>query len=97
MRREISDLVSKAQLPTSKGGVKQIQEWQAAFERITPPISDEEARALAYLFPETEDDCFGLAWSLVHLVETAPHWPLRDCLQDESKPWIARLRQRSST
>lgn len=96
MRPEVSHLVSKGPLPSSRGGVQQIKDWQEAFEQIKPPISDEEAKALITLFPTTDDDCFGLAWSLVHLVETAPHWPLQDCLQDTGKPWVARLRQRCS-
>src|SRR5262245_11640318 len=96
MRAEIAHLLSKGPIPSSKGNVQQIKEWQEAFERITPPVSDEEAEALTGLFPPDDDDCFGLAWSLIHLVETSPHWPLQRCLQDTNKPWIARLRRRSS-
>ena len=94
MRPEVTHLVSKGPLPSSKAGVKQIKEWHEAFEKIKAPISDEEAKALTALFPGTEDDCFGLGWSLLHLVETCPHWPLHDCLHDVGRPWIARLRQR---
>jgi hypothetical protein len=96
MRPEVSNLVSKGPVPSAQGGVPQIKEWQEAFEKIKPPISDDEAKALIGLFPASDDDCFGLAWSLIHVVETCPHWPLRECLQDTDKPWLARLRQRSS-
>jgi len=96
MRPEVKQLVSRGPLPGSKAGVQQVKEWQEAFEKIKPPISDEEAKALSSLFPPTDDDCFGLAWSLIHLVETSPHWPLQECLQNSDEPWVARLRQRSS-
>jgi hypothetical protein len=59
-------------------------------------LSDEEAEALTSLFPSTEDECFGLAWSMIHLIETAPHWPLEQCLQNTSNPWVAYLQQRRS-
>jgi hypothetical protein len=96
MRAEVLHLLSKGRLPSSNRSLQQIAEWQEALEKIKPPISDEEAEALTALFPETGDDCFGLAWSLIHLVETSPHWPLERCLEVVSNPWIVRLRQRSS-
>ena len=45
---------------------------------ITPtkqPISNDEAKILLKLFGS--DDCFGLAWTLVHLIESAADWPLK--------------------
>jgi hypothetical protein len=96
MREETLDLVSKGRLPSSKDSVDQIGKWQSALEKIEAPISDEEAKALTHLFPDTEDDCFGMAWSLIHLVESAPNWPLRDCLRNERNPWFVLLRERAS-
>jgi hypothetical protein len=71
-------------------------EWQKSLQKVKPPLSDEEAEALVGLFPDSEDECFGLAWSMIHLVETAPHWPLKQCLSDKTNPWIANLRKRCS-
>lgn len=42
-----------------------------------------------------QDDCFGLAWSMLHLIETSPNWPLADVLSDFSNEWIYRLRERA--
>ena len=94
MRPEVLRLVDRGSMPPSTEDVERIREWQEALEDITAPVSDEEATALVELFPRTEDDCLGLAWSLLHLIETCPHWPLRALLQDMDKPWIAYLRQR---
>jgi hypothetical protein len=55
-------------------------------------LSDEEARILVGLFGP--DDCFGLEWSLVGLVETAPGWLLADCNENTDNEWIQLLRQR---
>jgi hypothetical protein len=61
---------------------------------ITKPVSDEEARALVRLFGP-DDSCYGIAWTLLHLIETAPHWPLRDCLPKNAGEWIELLRIRA--
>ncbi|MFC9692916.1 hypothetical protein ACFTSF_30480 [Kribbella sp. NPDC056951] len=34
------------------------------------PVTDEETQQLTLAFGD--DDCFGVAWSLLHLIETAP-------------------------
>ncbi len=71
------------------------EDWLKQFEesilKVTPPITNDEARALIKLFGP--DDCFGLAWSLVHLIESAPDWPLGDCLTDMSNQWIKLLKE----
>ena len=57
-------------LPAESDEPEQIERYQSALRRIEPPVTDEEAKALVECFGP--DDCFGLAWSLVHLVETSP-------------------------
>jgi len=57
---------------------------------IKEPVTDDEARILVTLFGP--DDLFGLAYTVVHLVETAPGWPLEDCLQDTGNRFVATLR-----
>lgn len=42
-----------------------------------------------------QDSCFGLAWSLLHLIETSPNWPLSDVLSNCSNEWVLRLRDRA--
>jgi hypothetical protein len=95
MRPEVEQLIRIGPLPASSSDIATIKQWQRAVEKITPPLSDEEATALAGLFPPIEDECYGLAWTLVHLVESAPHWPLKECLQDGANPWIVGFRQRA--
>ena len=91
MRPEVEELISRGRLPSSDSDFVKIQQWQETLEKINPPLSNEEAAALIELFPADEDECYGLAWTLVHIVETAPSWPLQECLENEGNPWIARL------
>lgn len=62
--------------------------------KIERPISNDDARALATIFGP--DDCFDLAWTLLHIIETVPDWPLEDVLNDASNEWIDRLKQRAN-
>jgi hypothetical protein len=93
IRPEIAELVSLGPFPSSKDTVVDVIDRQAELlKRIDRPVSDEEARELVKLFGP--DDYYGGAWTLVHLIETAPNWPLTDCLTDDSIEWIARLKMR---
>ena len=56
------------------------------------PLTDDEARSLVGLFGI--DDAYGVAWSLLHLIETAPNWPIADGLEDTSNEWVDRLKRR---
>jgi hypothetical protein len=94
MRIEIVELANLGQLPSSSSQVERIMNWQAILEAIVPPVSNDEAAVLAELLPSTEDDCFGLAWSLVHLIESSPGWPIPSCLDRHGHPWIEILKLR---
>ena len=94
MRSEIANLVQLGTLPSERGASpERIQQFEQCYRAISRPVSDEEARALVALFGN--DGCFGLASSLVHLIETAPAWPLVDCLENTENEWVAELRQRA--
>jgi hypothetical protein len=67
--------------------------YEGLLSRVTPPVSNDEARSLVHLFGP--DDCYGLAWTLLHLIESAPGWPLHDCLNDIRNEWTERLRLRA--
>jgi len=95
IRREISDLSGLGSFPSSRDVVPEVITKQEELLRsIVPPVTDEEARQLIKLFGP--DDYYGGAWTVLHLVETAPHWPLWDCLANTSNEWIARLRERAA-
>ena len=95
MQPAVERLVQIGLLPTSDvATAPTLQELEALLAKVQTPISDSEARALVRLFGP--DDCFGLAWSLLHLIETSPGWPIADALDGLHGEWIDRLRERSA-
>jgi hypothetical protein len=96
IRPEVRQLVELGPLPDSANAARsstELENYQRLIEMIEKPVSNEEAEALATLFGP--DDCFGLAWSLVHLIESAPDWPLLHRLPDTDNEWIELLRTRA--
>ena len=96
MRNEILALIKLGELPDNSSDADEelIFKYEFLLENIPRPVSDSEAKILATLFGM--DDCFGLAWTLVHLIESAPSWPISECLQGEN-PWVKFLIKRSGT
>jgi hypothetical protein len=72
-----------------------LREYQSLLHSISQPVSMEEAVALAEMFGP--DDCFGLAWTVLHLIESAPGWPSLDRLPASENQWIVLLRDRATS
>jgi hypothetical protein len=95
MQPAVERLVQIGPLPSSSvASVPELQEVEALLAKVQTPITDDEARALVRLFGP--DDCFGLAWPLLHLIETSPGWPIEDALHGLQGEWIDRLRERAA-
>lgn len=96
MQPAIRQLLTLGPFPSDDDAeVDQLELIDALIKQINSPISDNEALALMKLFGP--DDLYGLAWSLLHLIETAPNWPPRDVLdaiEAGSNEWIDRLKER---
>jgi hypothetical protein len=90
MRKEVQELINMGPLPDCETGEEeQLKMYESLLSRVTPPVSNDEAKGLVRLFGP--DDCYGLAWTLLHLIESAPGWPLHDCLKDIRNEWTERL------
>jgi len=97
MRIEIKQLETLGPLPLeSDAAPERLEIYEHLLKSIVAPLSDEEARVLTKIFGPDQDSCFGLAWKLVHLIETAPGWPLNDCVEDTNDGWLAVLRERAN-
>ena len=95
MRPEVRQLVAMAPLPTentSGAGVEEVERFEYLLHGIEPPVTDEEAVALAHLFGP--DDCYGLAATVLYLVETAPGWPIEAAIEASNPLWARTLRNR---
>ncbi|WGS87728.1 hypothetical protein [Methylomonas sp. UP202] len=95
MRPEIQQLIDLGPLPPeAEASLGYLREAEGLLRAIEKPLSDEEARNLISLFGPP-DSCYGFAWSLLHLIETAPSWPMADCLENPKNEWVSSLRDRA--
>jgi hypothetical protein len=79
MRQEVQELSNPGPLPDYETvDEEQLKMYESLLSSVTPPISDAAARSVVHLFGP--DECYGLAWTLLHLIETALGWSLHDCL-----------------
>ncbi|MEV6594217.1 hypothetical protein [Streptomyces acidicola] len=92
LRCEVADLVAAGPFPDEDAEVEAIEETQLLLERVPKPVTDKEARALATLFGT--DNCFGLAWTLLHLIETAPGAILAEYEECADNKWVQMLNVR---
>ena len=94
MRPEIKRLLLLGPLPSEDdASVDHLRLVEAELKSVAKPLTDDEARALVSLFGS--DGCFGVAWSFLHLIETAPGWPIADCLTNLENEWVISLRDRA--
>lgn len=94
VRTEVDELEKLGPLPSEdEAGVAQLERIEKLYRAITRPITDDEARVLVELFGP--DGCYGVASSFMHLIETAPGWPLKECLQQLNNEWKVELRNRA--
>jgi len=93
MQKSIELLIALGPLPpASLADASALKEFERQLAAVQSPVTDEEAGALTKLFGP--DDCFGLAWTLLHLVESAPGWPIKDVLAEMQGKWGDVLRER---
>jgi hypothetical protein len=93
VRTEVLDFVALGPLPSEEGDASAFAEHQGCLERIERPISDEEAVLLVRMFGP--DDCYGAAWTLLHLIESAPSSPLKQRPSSSDDEWLTRLWDRA--
>jgi hypothetical protein len=95
MRPEITRLILLGPLPSeAEASVEYLRQVETLLLSVTKPVSNGEARALVRLFGH--DGCFGLASTVLHLIESAPGWPLVDCLANSNNVWVAALQDRAA-
>ena len=74
IRPEIEELERLGPLPADDDdypGIDQkLFDVEHLLAAVDPPVTVEEGRVLAALFPRDGGTCYGLAWSLLHLIET---------------------------
>lgn len=90
VRAEVQALLSLGPLPPSTdASPHQSEQYRVLIEQLPTPVTDEEARLLLDLFGE--DDYMDLAWTLLQVIETAPHCPLTEAPAADANDWLVRL------
>ncbi|WP_344624577.1 hypothetical protein [Kitasatospora arboriphila] len=70
VRPEVQVFTADGPLPDGNSTAEEIDRRCAQLRAVSAPVTSEEAAALAACFGP--DDCYGVAWTLLHLVETGP-------------------------
>jgi hypothetical protein len=94
MQEAVEGLVRNGALPSDDlATATEVAMIETLLSQVHKPVTDDEAVALVGLFPPA--GCFGLEWTLLHLIETAPGWPVDEALRDRQGEWVDTLRERS--
>ncbi|MEV5439823.1 hypothetical protein AB0K80_28025 [Streptomyces sp. NPDC052682] len=93
MRPEVQAFVTDGPLPGWDASEEEIARRVAQLEAIPKPVTGEEARALVSCFGP--DDCYGVAWTLLHLIETGPDPVLTAAPGPDANEWHQRLYDRA--
>ncbi|MGW1364294.1 hypothetical protein ACWCQP_43665 [Streptomyces chartreusis] len=91
MRPEVPTFVADDPLPDWEAE-EEISRRVTQLEAISKPVTGDEAAALVTCFGS--DDCFGVAWTLLHLIETGPNPVLRTKPAPDANEWHHRLYDR---
>ncbi|MEV4418173.1 hypothetical protein [Catellatospora sp. NPDC049609] len=96
VRDEVVAFCSLGVLPSEQDndedGDEAFEELERRLLAIAKPVTDEEAQLLTACFGE--DNCFGLSWTLLHLVESAPSAVITTEPVQGANPWHVRLWRR---
>jgi hypothetical protein len=93
VRQEVAELLTLGAMPDSQANESTIGAFERAVEKIAPLLTNDEAVALTACFGP--DDCFGLAWTLVHLIESAPGAVVPNDPGLQASEWIRLLWERA--
>lgn len=89
MRPEVRAFVAEGALPDWDADEAEIDARVVQLEAITAPVTADEAAALAACFGP--DDCYGVAWTLLHLIETGPDPVFVTRPSTDANEWHHRL------
>lgn len=97
VRDEVRELLKLGSQPSEEELIRNpsplLEKYEHLLLSIEKPVTDEEAKLLTGLFGV--DGCFGLGWTLLHLIETAPNWPEAGELENSANEWMQLLKDRA--
>lgn len=95
VRDEVAEFLALGPLPPSHAADEaHLTRLTDTLMKITMPLSTDEAVLLAATFGP--DECFGLAWTLVHLIESVPGGAPLNRIPESDNDWVQLLRERAA-
>jgi len=92
-QQAVIELAALGSLPSEEEAtVEGLQKFEQLISLVHKPVSDEDASMLVKILGP--DDCYGGAWTLVHLIESAPGWPIPEALAVAHHAWRQELCER---
>lgn len=89
VRPEVQTFVDAGPLPHEDADVEDIKQRQEQLEAISKPVTADEAALLVHTFGP--DELYGIAWSLLHLIETAPESPVTEQPARDANSFVQQL------
>jgi hypothetical protein len=94
MQPSIQKLASLGGLPSADDANPDfLEKFQNLLITVHRPVTDKEAETLVGLLGP--DDCYGLAWTMIHIIEEAPGWPLSEAINKANREWAEVLLARA--
>jgi hypothetical protein len=93
MRSEVHDFTAEGPLPGEDADEREIGRRAEQLAAISRPVTPAEARALTTCFGH--DNCYGVAWTLLHLIETCPDLELTAEPAADANQWHQLLWRRT--
>ncbi|MET8136249.1 hypothetical protein [Streptomyces sp. NPDC005251] len=93
MKLQVQVFVADGPLPDWDASEDEIDRRVHQLNTILKPVTGEEAKALASCFGP--DDCYGVAWTLLHIIETGPNPVLTTEPGPDANEWHQRLYDRA--
>jgi hypothetical protein len=93
MRPEVQAFIADGPLPDWDASAEEIDCRGEQLTAISRPVTGEEARSLIACFGP--DDCHGVAWTLLHLIETGPNPVLISRPAPDANEWQHLLWKRA--
>jgi hypothetical protein len=94
VRAEVARLVELGRFPNELDVTEdEVQKREEPIRALSTPVSDAEARLLLGILGE--DDFWGMAWSIVTLIESAPGYPDWEGIEQIVGDWRDTLWRRA--
>jgi hypothetical protein len=69
-----------------------LERYDELFQQIKSPLTEAEAVVIARLFPPVA--CFGMEWTIVHMLERSENWPSKALEAIVSRQWKMEMLDR---